>query len=116
MNKYYFYDTGVRNYLIRNFNPLSQRNDIGQLWENFLFTERKKFLSGSGISANKWFWRTYTGAGLDYIEERGSELTGYAFKWGKRRFKAPQTWIDEYNGKVHLITPENYLTFVTTHH
>lgn len=70
-------DTGVRNYPISNFNPLSQRNDIGQLWENFLFTERKKFLSGSGISAKKWFWRTYPGAELDYIEERGSELTGY---------------------------------------
>jgi predicted AAA+ superfamily ATPase len=114
MNKYYFYDTGIRNYMINNFNPLSQRNDIGQLWENFLFTERDKFLSGSGISADKWFWRTYTGAELDYIEERGGEFTGFEFKWSKRRFKAPQTWIDEYGGKVHLITPDSYLAFLTS--
>jgi predicted AAA+ superfamily ATPase len=116
MNKYYFYDTGLRNYMINNFNPLSQRNDIGQLWENFLYTERYKVLSGSGINVGRWFWRTYTGAELDYIEERGNELTGFEFKWSKRRCKAPQTWIDEYGGQVHLITPENYLDFITSEH
>lgn len=114
MNKYYFYDTGIRNFVINNFNPFSQRNDMGQLWENFLFAERLKFLAGTGIAAGKWFWRTYTGAELDYIEERGNELNGYEFKWGKRRFRAPQTWIDEYGGKVHLITPDNFLDFITS--
>ncbi|MFH1296188.1 MAG: ATP-binding protein [Bacteroidota bacterium] len=114
MNKYYFYDTGIRNYLVNNFNPLSQRNDVGQLWENFLLTERNKFLSDAGINTGKWFWRTYTGAELDYIEERGGELTGYEFKWNRKHFRPPRTWLDEYGGNVHLITRENYLAFITT--
>ena len=114
MNKYYFYDTGIRNYLINNFNTISQRNDIGQLWETFLFAERTKYLFASGINAGRWFWRTYTGAELDYIEESGSELTGYEFKWSRKSYKPPQTWVDEYSGEVHLITPENFLAFVTS--
>lgn len=113
MNKYYFWDLGIRNFMINNYNPLSQRNDIGQLWENFLFAERIKYLSGKGSNAGKWFWRTYTGAELDYIEEKGGKLTGFEFKWNRRNYKAPQTWIEEYGGKVHLITPDNFLSFVT---
>ena len=37
--KYYFYDNGIRNALISNFNPLAMRNDAGMLWENFMFME-----------------------------------------------------------------------------
>ncbi len=114
MNKYYFYDTGIRNYLINNFNTIAQRNDIGQLWETFLFAERTKYLSASGITAGRWFWRTYTGAELDYIEESGGELTGFEFKLNRRRYSPPRTWMDEYGDKVNLITPDNYLDFVTS--
>jgi predicted AAA+ superfamily ATPase len=114
MNKYFFWDTGIRNFMINNFNPLSQRNDIGQLWENFLLTERIKFLSGKGVNAGKWFWRTYTGSELDYIEEKGGKLSGFEFKWSKKSYKAPQTWSKEYGGETFLITPDNYLSFVTT--
>ena len=34
--KIYFYDNGIRNALINNFNPIELRNDVGALWENYI--------------------------------------------------------------------------------
>jgi hypothetical protein len=31
-----FYENGIRNAIIKNFNPLNLRQDIGELWENYL--------------------------------------------------------------------------------
>ncbi|MDV7401396.1 DUF4143 domain-containing protein, partial [Arthrospira platensis SPKY1] len=70
MDKVYFYDLGVRNALIENFAPLSARSDTGQLWENFLIAERIKKMEYQGLHGNLYFWRTYTGAELDLVEER----------------------------------------------
>ena len=112
MNKYYFYDLGIRNYMINNFSPLSRRNDQGQLWENFMIIERKKYLSYSGKSVNTFFWRTYTGAELDYVEETDGELSGYEFKWNRKQPKPPQTWTDTYAASFKCFTRENYLSFI----
>lgn len=112
MNKYFFYDLGIRNYLINNFSPLSKRNDLGQLWENFLMVERKKHLSYSGKTANTFFWRTYTGAELDYVEEMEGELSGFEFKWSRKQNRPPQAWIDTYSPTFQCITRENYLSFI----
>ncbi len=62
MDKIYFYDTGVRNVLINNFNSIQLRNDKGQLWENFLLAERMKANSYNETFVNSYFWRTYSGA------------------------------------------------------
>jgi len=113
MSKCFFYDLGIRNYIINNFSPLSKRNDLGQLWENFLMVERRKYLSYSGKTANTFFWRTYTGAELDYIEEMEGELSGYEFKWSRKQTRPPQSWIDTYGATFRCITRENYLSFVT---
>ncbi|NQV02073.1 MAG: ATP-binding protein [Bacteroidia bacterium] len=113
MSKYYFYDIGIRNYLINNFNPLSYRNDTGQLWENFLFMERTKYLAYSGISMNTYFWRIYTGAELDYVEEGGGQLIGYEFKFTKPAKKPPQAWMETYHADFKTVNQENYLSFVT---
>jgi predicted AAA+ superfamily ATPase len=78
---YYFYDNGVRNSLIQNFNPLTLRNDVGQLWENFLFIERRKANQAAGRAVNTYFWRTYDQKEIDCIEEHGGKLYGYEFKW-----------------------------------
>ena len=112
MNKYFFYDLGIRNYLINNFNPLKLRNDLGQLWENFLFIERKKYLEYNKISTNQYFWRTYTGTELDYVEERNGILTGYEFKLKKTRKQPPKTWLETYNADYKFINRENYLEFI----
>jgi len=112
MAKYYFYDTGIRNLMVNNFNPLSQRNDTGQIWENFLVCERIKHLSYSGINACGWFWRTYTGAELDYIEEQEGKPGAFEFKWSKKHYRPPAAWHEQYGSTVRLITPENYLEFI----
>ena len=81
-DKIYFHDLGIRNMLIDNFKPLDQRNDAGALWENFLIVERMKRLAYTNIHAQAYFWRTYTGAEIDYVEDRGGGLFGYEFKYG----------------------------------
>lgn len=81
-SRYYFYDNGVRNSLIQNFNSLNLRNDTGQLWENFLMVERRKANQLAQRQVNAYFWRTYDRKEIDYIEEFGGQLSGYEFKWG----------------------------------
>ena len=113
-NKYYFYDNGIRNALISNFNPLSIRNDIGMLWENFLFMERMKKRAYSTIHANIFFWRTYDQKEIDLIEERDGKLFGYEFKWGSKMIKAPRKWSEEYpEAEFTVINQDNYLDFIT---
>lgn len=113
-HKYYFYDIGLRNSVIDNFKALSERNDVGMLWENFLVLERKKRNSYRTLPASSYFWRTYTGAEIDYIEERASELAGFEFKWSERAKKPPVSWRATYpNASYEVVNRDNYLPFVT---
>ncbi len=112
-SKYYFYDNGIRNAVISNFNGLSLRDDVGALWENFLFMERLKKRSYQGIYANSYFWRTWERREIDLIEEREGKLFAFEFKWGKGRAKAPKQWTQGYPEAVFEgIDRENYLDFV----
>jgi hypothetical protein len=114
MDKIYFYDTGIRNILIDNMNPIKDRNDAGQLWENFLIVERMKFLAYTGQHASMYFWRTYTGAELDYVEQAGGRLSGFEIKWAKKSAKKPQSWQSTYTTASYtLINRETYLQFIT---
>jgi predicted AAA+ superfamily ATPase len=114
-SRYYFYDNGVRNSLIQNFNPLTLRNDVGQLWENYLMVERRKANEYAGRVANSYFWRTYDRKEIDYIEERGGELHGYEFKWqGQARQATRDEFTTAYpNATLETITRENFAEFVT---
>ena len=85
LNKIYFYDLGVRNTMINNFNELSQRDDVGALWENFIILERLKYRHYHQVNANQFFWRSYDKAEIDLVEEKGGKLEGYEIKWKKRR-------------------------------
>ena len=113
-SRYYFYDLGVRNALINNFNPLHIRNDVGQLWENFIVMERLKKQHYDGPHANNYFWRTYDQQEIDWVEEREGKLFGYEIKWNpKRKVKAPRSWHETYaNSEFECITNENYLNFI----
>ncbi|MDO8529425.1 MAG: ATP-binding protein [bacterium] len=113
--KYYFVDNGIRNAVISQFNSLIDRNDIGALWENFVFIERLKKRSYQKIYANDYFWRTYDQKEIDLIEERDGKLFGYEFKWSdKKNIQVPREWKENYpNSEFLVITPENYLEFVT---
>ena len=111
--KYYFFDNGVRNAIIANFNPLELRDDIGKLWENFIISERLKKQAYCGIFANNYFWRTWDGKEIDFIEEREGKLFGYEFKFRDKRAKPPQEWLKSYPGSIfQIINQENYLDFV----
>lgn len=111
-SKIYFWDTGIRNYLIGNLNRLDQRNDAGALFENFLITERQKWLNNHRSLSNSYFWRLYTGAEIDYVEEDQGILTGYEIKLGKKSIRVPKSWTETYKADVQLLNPENYLGFI----
>ena len=113
-SKYYFYDTGVRNALIANFNSINMRDDIGMLWENFLFMERLKKRKYDEIYGNEYFWRTWDQKEIDLVEERDGKLFAFEFKWNtKKKTKAPKDWIETYkNSEFKVVNPENYLDFI----
>ena len=110
--KVYFYDLGIRNAIVNNFNLLEDRNDIGLLWENFIITERLKYNAYRKKVVSSYFWRTYTGAELDYVEEHSGTLNGYEIKWQKS-IKPPKLWVDSYQGKYTCINTDNFLNFIS---
>jgi len=111
--RYYFYDNGIRNALISNFNPLKIRNDIGELWENYVITERLKKQEYLHQSVNAYFWRTYDKKEIDLVEERQSLLAGFEIKWKRGPGKFLKAWMDAYPGAAFdVINQENYLTFI----
>lgn len=113
MDKVFFYDLGIRNVLIDNLKSLDNRDDVGKLWENFLIVERMKYMKYSGKLFTPYFWRTYTGAEIDYIEEQEGFLSGYEFKYRGKGTKAPLTFLTTYpNSVFNEISRENYLKFI----
>jgi len=112
--KIYFYDTGIRNALIANFNDLDLRNDAGALWENFLIGERKKFLEYKRIFTNTYFWRTTYQQEIDYIEEREGILYAFEFKWNpNKKAKIPKKFLEGYpNTKTKVVTKDNFQEFL----
>jgi predicted AAA+ superfamily ATPase len=111
--KYYFYDTGIRNALVANFNPLELRNDVGALWENFLVMERFKRNAYQEVVSNYYFWRTYQSGEIDFIEEREGKLFAYEFKWGKKPAKFPKKFTSTYaNSETFLVNQGNFLDFI----
>lgn len=112
-HKYYFLDLGIRNAVIAQFNSLSMRNDIGQLWENFVFIERLKYCNYTGFYGNRYFWRTYQGQEIDFIEEIEGKLTAFETKWSTtKNINIPFLWKENYESVFNKITPNNYLDFI----
>lgn len=112
--KIYFYDTGVRNALINNFNTPEFRQDIGGLWENFLMVERMKYLAYSGRRVNSWFWRTVGQQEIDLIEEENGTMRAFEFKWNpKAKVKLTPTFANAYpESSFEVIHPGNMEEFV----
>jgi predicted AAA+ superfamily ATPase len=112
--KIYFYDNGIRNAIINNFNPMTLRSDVGFLWENFLVSERLKFNSYHLLNKNSFFWRTVNQQEIDLIEEYGGQLHAYEFKWNtKKTFRLTKTFENAYpNSTFNVITPVNLNEFL----
>ena len=112
--KVYFYDNGIRNAIIANFNILELRNDKGALWENFLISERMKYLHYNNIWANSFFWRTKDQQEIDYIEEKDGKLYAFEMKWNhKKTPKLAKIFATTYpNHEYNIINPKNYEEFI----
>lgn len=113
--KVYFYDNGIRNAVIQNFAPLSMRNDVGALWENFFISERIKSNEYEGRYAKSYFWRTTQQQEIDYIEEADGQFTVFEMKWNPRKKTTPfpAAFLKAYSVKQEaVVTPENYLEWL----
>jgi predicted AAA+ superfamily ATPase len=112
--KYYFYDVGVRNAVINNFNPLEIRDDVGKLWENFILVERLKLRTYNKLYANQYFWRTWKQNEIDLVEERDGKLFGYELKWKDKAVSAPKEWFEAYGDEAEwqVIHQNNALRFL----
>jgi predicted AAA+ superfamily ATPase len=112
--KIYFYDNGIRNALISNFNSLEFRQDVGALWENFLMAERMKRNNYAKHYTQIYFWRTLAQKEIDYIEEYNGNIYAYEFKWNpKKTTKIPSHFTAAYpNAQFQCITPDNYWEFI----
>lgn len=114
-HKYYFLDLGVRNAVIAHFNPLDSRDDVGQLWENFIFIERLKKTTYQGFYGRRFFWRTYQGQEVDFVEEVENTLAGFETKWSStKKVIAPPAWQETYpHASFEVVTPAHYLPIIT---
>lgn len=112
--KIYFYDNGIRNALIANFNQIEVRNDIGALWENFLVSERIKHLNYSGKWVNYWYWRTRDQKEIDFVEETDGIIKTYEFKWNpKSKIKKPVKFLETYPGsEFKCFDKDNFESFL----
>jgi uncharacterized protein len=107
-----FYDIGIRNALINNFNPISLRNDVGALWENFSIAERIKSNESLSRNVNIYFWRTYDQKEIDYVEESSGTVSGYEIKYSdKQKIKVHKIFSETYTAEVHKVDKSNYWKF-----
>ena len=111
--RYFFWDNGVRNAVISNYNGLNIRDDVGKLWENYCISERIKKLNYKNIHCNKYFWRTYDQKEIDLVEERNGRLWGFECKWKEKSVKPPKDFINTYkNSRFMIINKDNYFDII----
>lgn len=113
--KWYFYDNGIRNALIRDFRPLQARNDIGQLWEQYVLGERMKFNSSRNHIPRYYFWRTYDGQEIDFLElDNRQNIQAIECKWRERGAKPPAAFSKAYpEARYEVVNKSNYLDWIT---
>lgn len=113
LRKIYFFDTGIRNAVIRNLNPIHLRQDAGHLWENFLISERTKYNLNNRINVNAYFWRSHQQQEIDYLEDNSGMLSGFEMKWGTKRQRIPKLFLSTYKGStIEKIDKDNFMQFV----
>lgn len=112
--KIYFYDTGIRNSIIQNFNPMNLRTDAGGLWENFFILERLKYHANKRSLVNSWFWRTYQKEEVDYLEEYSGKLTAFECKYNANKsVRKPKDFHSAYpETEIHTVNPENFWKYL----
>jgi predicted AAA+ superfamily ATPase len=112
-SRWYFYDNGIRNALISNFNLPALRQDMGMLWENYIAAERIKRNAYNNLFINSYFWRTYDQQEIDLVEEQNAAISAYEFKWRQDKAKIPVAFAKAYPGvPFSVIHSKNYLDFI----
>ncbi len=112
-SRWYFFDNGIMNIVLNNLDDLSLRSDVGRLWENYIISERWKYLNISRQLARLHFWRTYDQQEIDLVEERGEALSAYEMKWKSQKQNPPIAWLKSYPQSTYqVICPDNYHGFV----
>jgi predicted AAA+ superfamily ATPase len=112
--RYFFWDNGIRNVVISNFNRLALRDDTERLWENYCISERLKRNYYQSSLRNYYFWRTYDQKEIDLIEEYDGKLSGTEFKWTEKKIKPPHEFLKSYPGSTYqVVHKDNYLEFIT---
>ena len=112
--KIYFYDNGIRNAIISSYNDIELRNDKGALWENFLISERIKYLHYHKIYNKYYFWRTKQQQEVDWVEEKDQLFYAFEFKWSNRKkVRFPKKFIEAYSAQTQVIDKENFTDFIT---
>ncbi len=113
--RFYFWDNGIRNAIISNFNPIEIRDDTGKLWENFCVSERLKKQTYLETFSNFYFWRTYDQQEIDLVEETDGKLNAFEFKWGDKDVKAPKAFRENYqDADFQTINRINFFEFLNT--
>jgi hypothetical protein len=111
--RFYFWDNGIRNVVISNFNPLELRDDTGRLWENYCISERYKKQTYVESFSNFYFWRTYDQQEIDLIEESDGRIEAFEFKWGIKEAKAPRAFRENYQGaSFTTVNRNNFYEFL----
>jgi len=112
MNKIYFFDLGIRNALINDFNSLENRNDLGNLFENYFIVERMKANSYRQMFCNQYFWKHYNKNEIDLIEDHGGQLKAFEIKWKKQKISFPKSFQENYQAKFNFVCQSNMLDFL----
>ena len=78
-----------------------------------MVVERMKRNAYRGESPNYYFWRTYDHKEVDFVEEKGGELSACQFSYAPGEKDIPRLWSDTYpKSQTQVITTENVPEFL----
>ena len=102
--KIYFYDNGIRNAIIGQFNPLQSRQDVGALFENFFISEKMKQLNYKGFYGKTHYWRNTQQAEIDFIEINEGEISAFEIKYNpNKKVNFTKSFTEKYHPKETLV-------------
>ncbi len=112
--KVYFWDVGLRNRIIKNFNPIELRDDVGALWENFIISERKKKITYDQSYKDTYFWRNAQQAEIDFIEIKNTDIEAFEIKYNSnQKVRFSKSFTQKYQPKTtQVIHKENFWGFL----
>ncbi|MBI2450954.1 MAG: ATP-binding protein [Parcubacteria group bacterium] len=98
MPKVYFYDLGLRNFLVDNFSPYDTREDKGILLENAVFRQLLDKYDSNDIK----FWRTVQKNEIDFIikEKEAIEVKAQPLQFKEKNYKIFMENYKDFNFKI----------------